>query len=121
VKRIFVIVALLALGIMAFRPAAVSAEEMQCPGHGMTTVASLSMCVEHAASMGAISNPGVVTSLLSKIAAAQAAVDRGQPAVAASILNAFINEVQAQAGVNIEAEHAEHMIHHAHEVIAALQ
>jgi glycerol-3-phosphate O-acyltransferase len=118
---IIVAVALLAVGVMAFRPAVAAAEEMEGPGHGMNTVQSLAMCVEHAASMGAITEAGVANSLLAKVAAAQAAVDRGQPAVAVDILQAFIYEVQAQAGVHIEAEHAQHMIAHAEQVIAALQ
>ena len=119
-KTILAIVALLALGLVAFHPAPVSAEEMECPGHGMNTVQGLTMCVEHAVSMGAITDQGVATSLLAKLSAAQSAVDRGQPAVAARILQAFINEVQAQSGIHIDAEHAAHMIMHAQAVIAAL-
>jgi hypothetical protein len=71
--------------------------------------------------MGAITQPGVTNSLLAKIGAAQNAVDRGQPAVAVQVLRAFINEVQAQSGVHIDPEHAQHMISHAEQVIAALE
>jgi transcriptional regulatory protein LevR len=105
---------------MAFRPTVAAADEMQCPGEGMTTVQSLAQCVQHASDMGLIDNAGVTTSLLSEIAAAQAALDNVRPAAAIQILQAFINEVQAQSGVHIEAAHAQHMIMHAQMVIDAL-
>jgi hypothetical protein len=88
--------------------------------HHAATIQSLSECVEHALMMGHISNAGVANSLFAKLSAAQAAVDRGQPAAAANILNAFILEVRAQSGQFIDAEHAEHMAMHAGEVITAL-
>ena len=84
------------------------------------TIAALQTCVQHAAEMGHIDNNGIVGSLNAKLDAAQAALDRGQPAVAVNILSAFVNEVQAQAGRHIDAEHAAHMVMHAQTVIAAL-
>ena len=115
--RLLLIVALVGV-LSALGPARAAAEEM-CP---MTpTVAALQDCVNHAAGEGLINDAGVATSLLAKISAAQAAVDRGQPAVAANILGAFVQEVSAQAGVHIEAAHAAHMIMHAQAVIAALK
>jgi hexosaminidase len=84
------------------------------------TVDSLYHCVHHAIEMGHISNVGVGNSLLAKVDAAQAAVDRGQPKVAVRILGAFIHEVEAQAAVHIDPEHAAHMIMHAEMVIDAL-
>lgn len=106
------------MAVVAAIPAA-AMEEHTCP-HDMNTVDSLYHCVNHALEMGHITNAGVAKSLLAKLDAAQAAVDHGQPEVAAKILNAFINEVQAQAGVHIAPMHAEHMIMHAQMVIAAL-
>ena len=120
-KTLFTFVVLFVLGFLALSPAVVAAEEMQCPGHDMDTVQSLGMCVEHALAMGAITNQGVASSLLAKVDAAQEAVDRGQTAVAALILQALINEVRAQSGVHIEAGHAQHLIAHAQRVIDALE
>ena len=85
------------------------------------TIQALHHCVMHAYEMGHIDNVGVTQSLLAKLDAAQAAVDRGQPAVAVNLLQAFVQEVRAQAGQHIQAEHAAHMIMHAQQVIAALQ
>ena len=88
--------------------------------HHAATIESLRDCVEHASMMGHIDNTGVANSLLAKLSAAQAAVDRGQPGVAVNILEALISEVQAQSGEHIDAEHAEHMEMHAEHVIDAL-
>ena len=85
------------------------------------TIASLATCVENAASQGIITSQGVAHSLLAKLDAAQAAVDRGQTSVAINNLEAFINEVQAQAGKHIDAMHAQHMVMHAQLVIQALK
>ena len=116
-RALIVVLAVLALSLVAFRPAA-AAEMDMC---GEATIQSLHDCVMHAYEMGHIDNAGVAASLEAKINAAQAAVDRGQLAVAVNQLNAFIHEVQAQAGRHIEAEHAAHMIMHAEQVITALQ
>jgi hypothetical protein len=115
--RLLLIVAL--VGVLSVLGGARAAAEEMCP---MTpTVAALQACVAHAASEGLITEAGVATSLLAKTNAAQAAVDRGQPAVAANILTAFVQEVSAQAGQHIDAAHAAHMIMHAQMVIAALR
>lgn len=96
------------------------AQEM-CPGLGMTpTITSLSDCVEHALTMGHIDRAGVANSLLAKLDTAQAAQDRKQVAVSIHLLEGFINEASAQAGIHIEEMHAAHMIMHAEMVIAAL-
>lgn len=84
------------------------------------TIASLEACVEHAADQGFINNQGVTNSLLAKLDAAQAAQARGQTGVAINLLNAFIHEVQAQAGKHIDQMHAQHMVMHAQMVITAL-
>src|SRR6266700_2491096 len=84
------------------------------------TIASLTTCVEHAASQGLITSQGVANSLLAELNAAQAALDRGQTSVAINELQAFIHEVQAQAGKHIDPMHAQHMVMHAQLVIQAL-
>jgi hypothetical protein len=94
------------------------AQEDMCVHDG--TLESLVHCVHHAAEMGHITNAGVANSLLQKAEAAQAAVERGQGEVAVGILESFVAEVQAQAGVFIPAEHAGHLIEHAEMVIAGL-
>jgi hypothetical protein len=116
-RALIVVLTVLALSLVALRPAA-AAEMDMC---GEATIQSLHHCVTHAYEMGHIDNAGVAASLEAKINAAQAALDRGQPAVAVHQLDAFIQEVQAQAGQHIDAEHAAHMIMHAEQVIAALQ
>jgi hypothetical protein len=116
--RLFlVLLAVLTLGLTAPHPAAAAGMDL-C---NETTVQSLHHCVMHAYEMGHITNSGVVTSLLAKVDAAQQALDRGQPATAIHQVQAFIQEVRAQAGRHIDAAHADHMIAHAAAVIAALQ
>src|SRR6478752_782059 len=73
------------------------------------TVQSLQACVQHARSQGFIDNGGVARSLLAKLDAAQAALARGQRPLAVNALEAFIHEVDAQAGKHILAEHAAHL------------
>jgi hypothetical protein len=106
----------LVLGVFGAVPA--FAQEMTECDH--TTIQSLADCVAHAEEMGHISNPAVALSLLAKVDAAQTAYDGGRTAVAVRLLNAFIYEVKAQAGVTIDAMHAEHMIMHAEAIQAAL-
>lgn len=84
-------------------------------------VSSLHACVDHAAAMGVIDDHGVARSLLAKLDAAQAALDRDPPSVAVQLIQAFENKVNAQAGKHIDAEHAEHMLMHAQLVIQALE
>ncbi len=117
-KKVIILLAVIVLS--AFAGAAAPAHAQDSCSHE-PTVLSLRECVQHAAMEGHIDNAYLVQSLFAKLDAAQAALDRGQPAVAAQILQAFIYEVQAQAGVHIDAEHAAHMVMHAQEVIAALQ
>jgi hypothetical protein len=103
---------------LAFPSLALAEDEHGCVHE--PTVAALHHCVHHAAEAGHIDNPGVTKSLLAKLDAAQNALDRGQTDVAINNLQAFINAVEAQAGKHIVAEHAEHLVGHANEVIAAL-
>ena len=91
----------------------------ECPL--VPTISSLIACVQQAAETGNIDNQGVANSLLVKLDAAQAAFDQGQSSVAIHQLEAFIHEVQAQAGKHIAQMHAEHMVMHAQMVIQALK
>ena len=109
----------LLLGLTSFSARTAGAEAMM-PGCDQPTIQALRSCVQHAADMGAIDNQGVTTALLANVAAAQAALDRGQRAVAVDLLHAFINQVEAQAGRHIDAAHADHMVMHAQAVIQAL-
>lgn len=84
------------------------------------TVQALRDCLVHAADAGHIDNPGVTQSLLAKLNAAQDALDRGQKEAAVNKLQAFIQAVEAQDGTHILNGHAEHLVHHANEVITAL-
>ncbi len=110
-----VAVLVVALVLISARP--VLAQDMTCD---MTTIASLSMCVQHAQQMGLIDNAGVARSLFSIISAAQAAYDSGNTATAVYQLQSFINLVEAQAGIHIDATYAQHVIMHAQNVIAVI-
>jgi FIMAH domain-containing protein len=119
-KRTLFILLLIVLSLMAVSSALAQDGEMACPGHDGNTIASLRLCVTHSVTDGHITSQGIATSLFAKLDAAQAALDRGDSAVAVNILGSFVNEVQAQAGKNIHAEHATHMIEHAQRVIVEL-
>lgn len=114
-----VILALLAAAFSLSFAGSASAQGMGHCSHE-PTVAALRTCVEHAIHHGHIDSAGVGRSLLAKLDGAQAALERGQPAVAINKLEAFIHELDAQAGAHIEAEHAAHLRAHARDVIAAL-
>jgi len=116
---IYIALLLVIMNLLSTLPALANDEHM-CPHHALT-ISSLRMCVVHASDMGHITNQGVMKSLLVKLDAAQAAQDRNQNAVTVAKLEAFIHEVEAQAGKHIDASHAEHMIMHAGEVIDALK
>jgi hypothetical protein len=107
--------ALLLLAAPAF-----AADTMTCDNMA-ATIASLHDCVVHAYDMGHIDNQGVANSLMAKLGAAQAALDRGQTGTANNLLNAFINEVNAQSGKHIATDHAAHMVMHTQMVIMALR
>jgi hypothetical protein len=117
-KRLLPILSIVAMLLLLAAPA-FAAEDHTCD-HSGTTIESLHHCVMHAYDMGHIDNKGVANSLMAKLDAAQAALDRGQPGVAVNLLHAFVNEVNAQAGKHIAAEHAGHLVEHAQNVISAL-
>lgn len=96
------------------------AEQMDSCPH-LATVQSLRVCVQQMTAEGIIDSQGIAQSLLAKVDAAQAAVDRGQPAVAVNVLQAFVAEVSAQAGKHIAEPHADHLVMHAQLVIQALE
>jgi hypothetical protein len=116
-KLLLIALTLVVLGLIAPVPARAQAMD-DCPHEA--TIQSLRACVHHAAEHGHIDNQGVTRSLLAKLDASQAAVDRGQPEVAVNLLAAFVREVRAQAGKHILQEHAEHLLLHAQAVIQAL-
>ncbi len=85
------------------------------------TIASLHDCVEIMAAQGIITDQGIATSLLAKLNAAQAALNRGQLDVAANIVEAFTQEVGAQTDMHILQPDADHLILHAELVIQNLE
>jgi hypothetical protein len=99
----------------------VRADEMDMDGctHD-PTIDGLRMCVVHASHQGHIDNAGVARALLAKLDAAAMAVAHQQPLQAVNILEAFVAQVDAQAGHHIHPEHAAHLRGHAEAVIAAL-
>jgi hypothetical protein len=115
-KWMLVAVTVCVISLLVVLPAA--AETMPCD---QTTIQSLADCVGQAAQMGHIDNQGVASSLLGEISAAQASLNHGDKTAAINILNAFIHDVQAQAGQHIDATHAGHMVTHAQNVINALR
>lgn len=82
---------------------------------------TLKMCIEHHWDMGQIHSIGVYHSLLSKADTAVSANEQGQIKTSINILNAFINEVNAQNGKSVDSEAAEHMIMHVKSVISSMQ
>ncbi len=110
-KWLWVALTVLVISLVSVGPAL--AETMSCD---MTTIASLTDCVK----MAPISNQGVLTTLLSQLSAAQTAVNSGNNGTAINILHAFIYTVRAQSGITIDSMHAQHMVMHAENVIAAL-
>jgi hypothetical protein len=123
-KRRLVLVALVALvafvgfGLLTSGTARAQATNDCMPA---PTIDSLEACVEHAADQGFINNQGVTSSLLAKLDAAEEALEHGHTSQAINELEAFIHEVQAQAGEHIDSVHAQHMVMHARMVIQALK
>lgn len=68
-----------------------------------TTVAGMTTIIANLLVNGCIDNPGIANALTSKLSAAQMAIGGGQIHTAINILNAFDNQVRAQAGKHIAA------------------
>jgi hypothetical protein len=84
------------------------------------TIQSLKIYVNRFFQEGKIDNAGIRDSLLAKLQQAQNAIDKGKIPLAINLLNAFINEVQAQSGKHITAEAAKILIADAKWVINRL-
>ena len=106
------------VALLVATPTAFAQGDQMC--EHTATIDSLHQCITHAAAVGHIDNSGVANSLLKKLDAAQAALNRGQANVAVNNLQAFIHAVDAQTGKHIAADHAAHMIMHAEAVIDSL-
>ena len=117
-RKLLPILAIAAVLLLMAAPA-FAAEDHTCD-HTGDPIVVLHHCVEHAYEMGRITSKGVRDSLLAKLDAAQAAQDGGNNRAAINMLLAFINEVNAQTGKAIGAEHAGHLLEHANSVIGAL-
>ena len=85
-----------------------------------TTIGELNSEIMELGSGGEIDNQGIVTSLLAKLDAAQKLIDEGKIDQAKNLLNAFINEVQAQSGKHITPEAAELLIQSAEHILSTL-
>ncbi len=85
------------------------------------TIQSLLASVQHAADAGLIDDHGVIGSLLAKLDAAQAALDRGQLSAGVHLIQSFMREVSAQTDHHIDATQAQRMREHAQRVILALE
>ena len=118
-KKIWIIALIIVLAASLTTGLAAAHEGDGCT-HDVATIMALQDCVQHAVQEGHITSQAIAQSLSAKLDAAQAAVDQGQPSTAINLLYAFINQVQAQSGKAIVAEHASHLIAHAQLIIDAL-
>lgn len=116
-RLLIVLVTIVLFGLVG--PVPVRAEMMDHCDHART-IPALRTCVQHARTHGHIDNYGITRSLVAKLDAAQAALARGQSAVAVHKLEAFVHAVDAQTGKHIAAEHAAHLRMHAEAIMTAL-
>ena len=84
------------------------------------TIDELKAEIEELGSEGEIDNQSIVRSLIAKLNVAQKLVDNGKIDQAKKILNAFINEVQAQSGKHITPEAADFLIESAEYILSHL-
>ncbi|WP_256623290.1 FIMAH domain-containing protein [Methanolobus chelungpuianus] len=115
-QKLLMQIAVIAVLTLAYTSPALAQDEMECP----PTIEGLKECIDHHYSQGDISGQGTYNSLMAKADAAQAAADRGQTDTAGNILNAFINQVNAQNSNKITPEVAAHITHHAQMTIEEL-
>jgi len=85
-----------------------------------TPIDELKAEIEELGSEGEIDNQGIVTSLIAKLNVVQKLVEDGKIDQAENILNAFINEVQAQSGKHITPEAADILIESAEYILSHL-
>jgi parallel beta-helix repeat protein len=85
-----------------------------------TTIDELRTETEDLGLEGEIDNKGIVKSLLAKLNVAQKLIENGKINQAKNILNAFINEVQAQSGKHITREAADILIESAEYILSHL-
>jgi hypothetical protein len=116
-KRWLFVFMVVALSLLAVSPA-LAHEDIGC-AHDETTIASLRECVVHAREMDHIDRDRVAQNLLKKLDKAQVNFDHGKVDDAIDKLEDFVEMVQDQSGKHIDPMHAEHLVHHAHMVIAA--
>ena len=122
-KRLFVglaFIALVALGGFNLLAPGTARAQTSADCAAKPTIASLEVCVKHAAAQGFITSQGVTRSLLARLDTADEALEHGRTSQAINVLEAFINEVQAQAGKHIDPMHAQHLVAHAQMVIQVL-
>jgi len=84
------------------------------------TIDKLKIEIENCWADGEIDNQGIVTSLLAELNAAQKLIDDGKIDQAKNILEAFINEVEAQSGRHITLEAADILIESAEYILSHL-
>jgi hypothetical protein len=89
-----------------------------CPS--LTTFRTLLNDIENSAQLGLIDNHGIANSLIQKVGAASEAAKGGQTKAAASILNAFRSEVQAQTNKHILPPAAAVLINDADSLISQI-
>jgi parallel beta-helix repeat protein len=85
-----------------------------------TTIDELRTETEDLGFDGEIDNKGIVKSLLAKLNVAQKLIENGKINQAKNILNAFINEVQAQSGKHITLKAADILIESAEYILSHL-
>jgi hypothetical protein len=85
------------------------------------TSSELKTSTQAASDLNWIDNKGVLNSLMQKLENAEAAFARGQDDSAVNMLNAFINEINAQRGKHIKAEAADMLISDAQAFIQKIQ
>lgn len=73
----------------------------------IATFDSLRALIESLLQSGEITDPGVASSMIAKVDAAEDAYERGNTRAAANALNALLNEINAQSGKKISEEAAE--------------
>jgi len=84
------------------------------------TIEGLITFKEECFASGCIDNKGVANSLDQELKAAKNALDQGQVDTAVNILNAFINEVEAQSGKHISPRCAHLLTEYAERLIELL-